>query len=153
MRNGLEAPVALLLAALLLASGACVGPARTQESYREKAANSAEAMLSNVETAQLVTELSLGGNTFSRYLSLVLSESEVAADAIADAFATVQPPGGDDMDALRSDLNALLSEATTVLGELRVAAYRGDERALRAAAEVLPDIRRRLRSFVELEET
>ena len=141
-----------LLVLVVLAAG-CVGPSRTSGDYREKAANSAEAMISSLTTAKLATGAALEDKAPSRYLSLVLSESEVDAESISGAFASVQPPGGDEVDQLRSELTSLFDDAVTALGELRIAAYRGDRRALAEAARALPELLQRLQPFLGLTAT
>lgn len=50
--------------------------------------------MSSLETARIAVDASLEGKTLSRYVSLILSESEVDARSIAEAFERVQPPGG-----------------------------------------------------------
>lgn len=131
----------------------CVGPSRTAADYREKAANTAEAMISTVETARLATRAGLDGKAFSRYLSLVLSESETDASSISESFKAVQPPGGADVDRLRTELGSLLDESTAALADLRVAAYRDDRSALAAGVRRLPDLRGRLERYRSLAAT
>ena len=142
----------LVVGSSLLVSG-CVGPSRTLGDYEEKAANTAEAMISVVETARLVTGEALEKRVQSRYVSLVLSESEKDGASIATAFESVQPPGGEDADQLREELTGVLADATDVLERLRIAAYRDDREALADAAGALPSLRARLKPFMELTAT
>jgi hypothetical protein len=118
--------VTTLLVAVATMVAACVGPSRSTGDYREKAANSAEAMCSAVQTARLVANAELDGNAPSRYAALVLSEAEVDADSIASSFASLQPPSRQS-DDLRARTTKLLDKSATTLADLRIAVRRGDE--------------------------
>lgn len=143
----------LLVVLASLVTVGCVGSSRSLGDYREKAANTAESMISTLETARLVTSAALDGDTFARYLSLVLSEAEDDAGSISEAFQTVQPPEGDESDRIRAELDALLDAATNVLADLRIAAYRDDRAALAASADRLPDLTRRFERYQGLATT
>ena len=138
-----------LAVVVLVAATACAGSSRSLADYREKAANTAEAMTSSLETARIAIEASLRGKTLSRYLSLVLSESEVDARSIAESFERVQPPGGAETGELRAGLTTLLTECTSILADLRIAAYRGDQGSLRGMLGGLGRLRERLAPFME----
>lgn len=111
-------PLAAVLTVALAAG--CVSPSRTSEDYRRKAANTAETMASVVESARLTVELALRDRAFGPYLSTAISEAEDDASATAGAFDTVQPPG-DRADALRRRLDDAMEQATSALGDARIA--------------------------------
>src|SRR5437773_697315 len=79
------------LAALLAASG-CAGPSRTYGDYRLKAANTAEAAASQVQTARLAVEAAAKHKATGPYLSVLLGNSEDALGSVQSAFSSVQPP-------------------------------------------------------------
>ena len=134
---------------VILLAGACVGPSLSDQDYRQKAANSAEAMRSAVETAKLVSRAAIDGKASGRYTSLALSEAEVDAGSIAESFKSVQPPSRR-VHQLRDDLSALLDESSLTLASLRVAAYRGDEALLVEVSGALPRLSSELSRFEHL---
>lgn len=136
-------------AAVLVAAGAaCVGPSRTDDDYRRKAAESAQAMASAVETARLATELAARGRAPPPYVSVVMQESESAGHSIATGFGVVQPPT-DRARRLRRDALDLFGRVNAVLGELRIAAYRGELGDLPRIAEPLERLGGELRRLME----
>jgi hypothetical protein len=104
-------------------------------------------MSSTVATALLAVELAEGGRAFGPYVSVVLSEAERDGDAIDATFDSIQPPDTPS-DELRRQLDALLSPATSLLTELRIAARRGDIPALASLAPSLRAVGRQLDAFV-----
>src|SRR3954452_15145980 len=87
-------PGCACLAGLLLAllCTACVGPARTTSTYQGKAGHTAEAALSQLQTALLAVSSSTHGNMLHSYLLVVLSESEDNFSSIQTTFDSIQPP-------------------------------------------------------------
>lgn len=127
---------ALVAAVLVVAS--CAGPSRTDEDYANKAAQTAQAMASLLETASLAADASAGGDLFPTFTSVLMSEMEDDASGVSTAFLTRQPPG-EKADRIRADLAPLLEDAEAVLADLRIAAFRNqpDELA-RIAHEIEP---------------
>lgn len=124
---------AALLVSLL---AGCVGPSRTDGDFTRKAANSAEAMHSAVESGRLVADLVLRDKVFGNYANVAATEAESAANSVVAAFDSVQPPSTQ-ADDVRSKYDALFQDATSALGDLRIAVRRhllGDIR--RAAADL-----------------
>lgn len=139
-----------MVAALLLAGASgCVGPSRSTADYREKAANAAEAMTSAVSTARLVVQQRADGQAPGSYTALVLSESESDARSITTSFEAVQPPDAA-ADRIRVDLAPVLSSATDLLTDVRIAARRDDADALARAGPALAGVIDSLRPFVEM---
>lgn len=141
---------AVLVAAVLLSG--CVGPSRTHSDYTEKAANTAEAARSAVETSRLVVEAAERGSAYGPYTGRTLSDMEGSLGSIATGFASVQPPGTK-ADRLRRELVALLDEARSTVSRLRIAARRGDRRTLSETARALPRLSRRLAAYERLTPT
>jgi hypothetical protein len=116
--------VPVLLALPVLAG--CVGPARDTGTYGAKAGQTAKALLSAVETARLATGQALAGRLSHPYLNVVLTNAENDAGSVQTTFDSIQPPDDPVADALRRQLDGLLSDGTAGLGELRILARRGD---------------------------
>jgi hypothetical protein len=103
MRKAAAASI-VLLAAVVLWLGLRPGtPARTYDAYERKAKDTAESVLSSVETARLVARLATDGDAFGPYVSVTLSESETAVGDATASFAGLQPPDAR-ADRLRSRL-------------------------------------------------
>lgn len=137
--------VAVALAAVL---GACVGPARTSDAYTGKASTSLHDTRSAVETARLAVDAAAGDRATGPYLSVLLSEAEKQASSVQSTFDSIQPPDARS-DRLRDDVDALLTEAVSDLGDLRIAARRGDTGGVTEKGPQLEELSRRL---AELEE-
>jgi hypothetical protein len=129
--------------------GACVGPSRTDRDYRRKVANTAEAVISAVESARLTADLATAGRAPAPYVALRLSESEESAAAVETGFAAVQPPNRE-LDDLRTETLDAVGAATEVLARLRIAAYRGELHELREIALELEGPVGRLRDLTKV---
>jgi hypothetical protein len=136
-------------AALLVTLAGCVGPARTFHAFEEKAARTAEAAGSAVETALLAAGAAHEARAFGPYLSVMLSEAEKDASSAQATFDSIQPPNTAS-DELRAQLDELLAKAVGILSELRIKARRGELAALAAVAAPLEDLGRRLADFAEV---
>lgn len=117
----------LLLPIVVLTSvtSACVGPSRSTADYERKVANSAEAVVSAVESAKMTADVAQDGRAPAPYVSLRLSESEEAVASVETALGAVQPPERK-LDDLRSETLTVIGDVSDVLEELRVASYRGE---------------------------
>jgi hypothetical protein len=133
MRIGAAAVVACLLSACVPHP---VGPARTFAKYEGKAASTAKAALSAVETARLVAEGATRHRLFGPYVGIVLGESEDDISGVIGTFSSIQPPD-DKADALRTELGDLLDAAESHVSDLRIAARRGRIAELASMADVL----------------
>lgn len=119
---------------------------RSDQDYREKAANTAQAVRSAVETAQLVVRGTGEGKAPGRYVGRALADVESDVSSVSTAFSSIQPPSSA-VDQLRSDLTSLLDECSSVLAQLRIVARRGELSQLSGWAEPLPDLAARLARF------
>jgi len=140
---------ALVLTAVSVLAGCvqAVTPARTFDDYEHKAKDTAESVLSSVETARLGARVGAEGRAFGPYVSVVLSESETGASHASSVFAGVQPPDAHS-DRLRRQLTRLLDDAQQHLSELRIAARRGELDRLDGLAAPLRPLARRLDRFI-----
>ena len=144
-----------IIAATLITAGflgGCVGPSRTDGDYKRKTAESAEVMISLVESARLVSKLGAEGKAFAPYVSLQLSEAETDAGSVITAYASVQPPSRS-ADRLRSEALDVLDAAHAQLEELRIAAFRAELDELSELVEPLADIVERLKRFEDIAPT
>jgi hypothetical protein len=144
-----RAVAALLTAAALTACVSHpVGPARSFETYEDKATTTAEAALSAVATTRLAADTGAAGDAWGSYLGVVVSEQEDAIGGVQATFASVQPPD-ERADALRAELDAILQPAVSHVADVRIAVRRGQLDDLSAVAEPLTGDAVRLRAFVD----
>jgi hypothetical protein len=146
-RRRAMAGAALGLAVVLAAAG-CTGPVRSDGVYASKAAATAGAAASAVQTAQLAVQQATGGRLFGRTLAQALVEAASDAGDAQATFDAIQPPDGR-ADALRRQLDGLLTPAVSTLADLRTAARRGDVARLPSLAAPLPELAVRLERFQE----
>jgi len=128
---------------VVLALAGCVahpvGPARTFESYAAKASTTVESTISAVETVRLLATTASDGGTLASYTSVAISEQEDALGGLRGTFMSIQPPPDERSTQLRDDLSTLLTDAFDHVGDVRIAARRGqldDLAALAAPLEV-----------------
>jgi hypothetical protein len=137
--------VGLGLVVLLVAAG-CTGPVRSDGVYASKAARTAVAAGSAVETAQLAVQEAAAGKLFGPSLAQTLAEAASDAGDAQATFDAIQPPDGR-ADALRGQLDGLLTPAVPALEDLRTAARRGDLAQLPRLAAPLPQLAVKLEQF------
>jgi hypothetical protein len=140
-------------AALILVTAGCVshpvGPARTYETYEDKAATTAEAALSVVSTTILAAHAGTDGKAWGPYLSILVSEQEDTIVGAQGTFASVQPPD-ERSDALRQQLNDILQPAIDHVTSVRILVRRGRLEELAPAAAPLDDDQRQLQAFLDV---
>jgi hypothetical protein len=125
-----------------------ISPARTLDAYEHKAKDTAESVLSSVQTARLAARMGARGKAFGPYVSVVLSESDVAVTKAQGVFDSVQPPD-DRADAIRSRLGALLTRSSDAVARLRITARRGELERLEREARPLQRLAARLQTFID----
>jgi hypothetical protein len=136
------------VAVLVVGVAACTGPVRSDNVYESKAGHTAETVVGAVETARLAVDAGGGGKAYGRYLVQVLAEAEEDAGAAQGTFDAIQPPDRR-ADRLRDRLDQLLTEATSTLAELRIAARRGRTAELPRLAAPLGKVAEQLHAFAE----
>jgi len=141
------AVLALIAGVALLVGLHPMTPARTADDFRHKAKDTAESVLSSVQTARLAARVGTNGDAFGPYVSVVLSESEVDADRAQSAFESIQTPDHYS-DLTRAHLTALLQRSGDVLSQLRITARRGELARLERQAQPLRRLSRQLRAFI-----
>lgn len=128
-----------------------VSPARTFDAYEHKAKDTAESVLSAVETARLVARAAGDGESFGPYASVLLSDAEEGAGHAQDVFESIQPPDARS-DRLRDELGTLLNQASDHLSTLRIAARRHELNRLPGLAHPLRELSQQLNDFIERHE-
>lgn len=131
---------------LVLLLPACVAPARSATDYENKAVDTAEAVLSSVQTGSLVVRL-VPDQAFPPFVSVTLSDAERAATSARATFLSIQPPDHAS-DVVREQLSTLLDRSEDALSAARIAARRQDVEALHRSADELSAAADSLERFV-----
>jgi hypothetical protein len=125
-----------------------VGPARTFDTYEDKATTTAEEALSAVSTTILAAQVGTAGQAWGPYLSILVSGQEDAIAGVEGTFASVQPPDARS-DALRRQLLDIVQPAVDHIAQVRITVRRGRLDDLVAVARPLDDDQLQLRAFLE----
>jgi hypothetical protein len=133
---------------LLFLLAACVAPVRSFDTYEGKAADTAESVVSAIETARLAVTAAGQDRAFAPYLSVVLAEAEQGAGGSGDTFAAIQAPDEPSAE-LRDTLLALVSRAESALADLRIAVRLGELDRLPELARPLPGLSEQLDRFAQ----
>jgi hypothetical protein len=112
------------LAALLLLVTGCVPASPDSDTFEDKAALTVAAALSEVATARVSLEELAEGDTFGPAVMTTFRYSEDGLGAATKAFTELNPPPDD--DRLYDRVTALLSEASDLLAQARIAVSRGE---------------------------
>jgi hypothetical protein len=138
--------VLALLASVTIGTSGCVAPARSYDAYEGKAADTADSVLSAVETARLAATAGGEDDAFAQYLSVVLGEAEGDASGARGLFESIQPPDPRS-DRLRAELVRLLDRAVDDLARLRIWVRRGDVAGLPRLDRPLQSVSQELDAF------
>jgi hypothetical protein len=133
---------------VLVATAGCTGLVRSDGVYASKAAATAAAAGSAVETAQLAVQEAAAGELFAPGLAQTLAEASSDAGDAQATFDAIQPPDGRS-DVLRGQLDGVLTPAVSTLEDLRIAARRGDLAQLPRLAAPLGRLSVELERFQE----
>lgn len=132
-------PVAALVLVPALMAG-CVGNAGTTDAYSGKAAHSATAAASALQTALLAVQLNHRGRMLGGYLDVVVSGAEDDFGSVQQQFDSIQPPDSREADRIRDRLDTLFTNGSDTLSQLRILERRDDTIALTKAAGSLPSL-------------
>lgn len=136
-----------LAAACLLGMTSCVLPARSFGAYEEKAARTAETVLSAVESTRLAVRAAHEGRGLSAYITTLIAESEDEASSAQSTFASIQPPDSESQK-LSEALGAIVEPALRALSQLRIDARGGRTDGLPGADASLRRAAAKLRAFL-----
>jgi hypothetical protein len=106
------------------------------------------AMVSDLASAQLATELGLRGSSFPPFTDGTITDAENDADSVDSTFTSRQPPDARS-DALRQRMSQALSDATDALTDLRVD-VRMDDRS--QVTRALGEVRQSRKHFAALQQ-
>jgi hypothetical protein len=109
---------------LALAFTSCAPQAPDHSSWRDQAHLSISDVSSNVSTMSLVLHLVRDGRMFGKYQQIVALNSETNAGRTADHISAEQPEPRD--DAAYKQVTTVLSDATDLLSDVRIALVRRD---------------------------
>lgn len=141
---------ALPFVAILAVAGSLAyitAPPKGVDGYRERAASTAETLVSQLETARLWAESEHEGKALTTSALVGFEETEKGAEAAASKFEGYEPPDG--VAALRSELVALAGEATEALARLRIAAQQERWEEVAELSRPLPELAEKLTAFEE----
>lgn len=122
-------------------------PPRGLDGYRERAAHTAEALGSQVQTALLWAEAHDDGKAFSTSTLVSFEEAEEDAVAAAKSFEGFTPPRGG--ERWRTRFVALAVEVNDALAQLRIAGAQGRWDEVPALSAPLPRLASELTRFEE----
>ena len=136
-----------LLALVICAAVGCSLPATSFESYRSKAADAADEVVSQARTAILTAHLAGQDRLLDTAVAAQLKDAETAAAAVVESFASVQPPDAR-ADQLRARILPVLERASDAITRMRFEARRGDVSALIELSDSLATPTARLEEWV-----
>jgi hypothetical protein len=142
------AVLVLIVAVALIIGLKPFTPARTRDDFAHKSKDTAESVLSSVQTARLAARVGSGKDAFGPYVSVLLSESEDAVAKAQDSFDRIQPPDAWS-DATRTRLGRLIVRSGDLVSQLRITARRGELDRLERQARALRPVAARLSRFID----
>ncbi|MGY2702320.1 hypothetical protein [Nocardioides sp. HB32] len=119
---------------MALASG-CAPQAPDHTSWSDQAHQSLQSVSSDVATVALLLRLEAQHKVPGKYQQVVAQDSESAVGATMDSFGGEQPEPRDDAEYKR--VTSLMSDASDLLSQVRIAIVRRDE-------DAYPDLLRQL---------
>lgn len=121
---------ASLLGATVLLLGsvsACAPQSPDHEGWTDLTLQTLEDVASEVATVELALRLGERELASAEYVQVVALDAEEAAGQVAEKFTAVQPPVGE--DPTYRDVSSVLSDATDLLAEARIAVVREETAA------------------------
>lgn len=128
-----------LVVLVVVVASSCVSPTHPVYNYEVKAAVALKNAESSAGAAYLATQQVEAGRSTEGLFAVLAGQAEENASHATSAFDTRQPPGTRG-DEIRAKVLPVLEEITSVLTDVRIAAFRGDIPAAVEAAEPLPEL-------------
>jgi hypothetical protein len=132
-------------AAVFAAIAGCAGPTTGTGDYRQKLANTAEALESSAQTVVMAARVATGKRAFGNYVADVISQAEDDATSVQQTFDSRQPPSHA-ADQLRQDADKTIEQVVSAITDARVAARSGDDESLAKSASqlrrLMPDLQK-----------
>lgn len=122
-------------------------PPKGSDGYHERAAATAEALVSQLETARLWAKNESEGRALRTTALVGFEETEEGAEAATSRFEGYEPPDG--TSDLRSELTKLAREAIEALAALRIAAQQERWEEVPQLSRPLPELSEELSAFEE----
>lgn len=130
-----RAVAAVLVCVGMASATGCAPQSPDHSSWTDQAHQSLGDVASEVATVTLLLQLEQQRKVPGKYQQVVAQDSESAVGATMDAFGGEQPEPGDDAEYER--VTSLMSDASDLLSQVRIAVVRRDESSY-------PDLLRRL---------
>jgi hypothetical protein len=115
--------VAVLAALVLGVCSGCASSARTDDDYRHKVANTAEALNGVLGTVELAVRVVGRDRVPAPYISVTFADADDDAASTQSNFDAIQPPSAA-ADDLRGKLDDTMQKTVSMLDDLRIAARR-----------------------------
>lgn len=116
--------IAVALALALVGLAGCAPQTPDNDTWTGQAEQALTDTMAQVATAGLVLDLQRDDKVPHPYQQVVAQDAEEAAGLTMESFGSVQPPPGRD-DAYR-DVTSVLSDASDLLAQVRIAVVRED---------------------------
>jgi hypothetical protein len=146
LRGWRGAVCAVLVGTTLLFINACAPKSPDQAVWTDQARHALGDVRSEVDTLELVLRQQRSGKLPQNYQQVVAIDSEESIGTTAESFSSVQPPPG--TDARYKDVTSLLSDASDLAAETRIAIVREDTteypKLLRQLGKVSDDLAKAL---------
>jgi hypothetical protein len=140
--------------AVLCVLGVCTGCAsssRTDDDYRHKVANTAEALNGVLGTVEVAVRVVARDRVPAPYISVTFADADDDAASTQSNFDAIQPPSAA-ADALRSKLDDAMQKTVSMLDDLRIAARRNRSAEIPHLAKPLHDLQLTLSKLEDLKE-
>lgn len=141
----------LRAAALLAVLGAAIwyvsAPPKGRDGYLERVASTAETVRSQIQTARIWSETESDGEATRAAALVGFEEAERDGESALSEFESYEPAPG--TLAVRQELVRLASEATSRLGEMRIAAQLEDWEEIEGISRRLPRLAEQLDQLEE----
>ena len=122
--NGCRTALLTALLMLLGSTVACSPDSPDHEGWTDLTLQALEDVANEVATVELALRLREQDRASAEYTQVVALDAEEAAGQVTESFTAVQPPAGDDRSY--REVSTVLSDATDLLSEARIAVVRED---------------------------
>jgi hypothetical protein len=119
--------------------GGCAGSSRTDDDYRHKVANTAQALNGVLGTVEVAVRVVARDRVPAPYISVTFAEADDDAASTQGNFDAIQPPSAA-ADDLRTKLDDAMQKTVSMLDDLRVAARRNRSSEIPGLAKPLHDL-------------
>ena len=136
---------ALATAAVLAAAGCTTATPNPDGGYQQRTQLAVDDATSHVRTTEKVLQASMDGKFLGTYALTTVRASDDTLGRAVGAYTELYPP--EPLDPLFTRANRLLGEAADLVGESRIALYRGDRHAYPRLVARLDELAKKLERF------